>query len=537
MNDPFLTRDEKRKIQKMYDKWNSYAKADILAEKLYAEGILHEREMQVCKGKDTMHGKNSYLYDTVVSRSTYDRICKLRQILYDMEDGAHTELANMLPQRNPVDQKQKYGMQWDTYPNTNTGYTQYQHYYDSTNYTPGYGGEQGHHTGYSTNVGGNTGFTTTNQKNMPGHPTSDATYQTTNVGGVGSEPRGQPNPQPGSNSWRQNDTQYPEDKEEDRKYSYGHQPRADVLEQESGGRSQTAPKKQQTSDSREPTSDSDREKKSGIKKLNVYSTRPNNPSSGRGLCVVIANFTDDLQGYKSDIRLITDFFGKTLNYTVLGGADTDAAGYRDLTTAQCKEKMTWLKKEMENGQYKSYDRFFLFVLSHGDELGIKMIPPPGKNDNAMRDRIKSEFLVETFAHGELPNLKSFPKCFFIQVCSGAEIAKAAHGSATDKAEEHRSPVVAVGADTLVCHAAKEGKYSWVSQGEAAGSWFLHSTLKVFREYYQTEHILDMLTEVNDRVSKKHGLANVKTKYSNEPELKKVHQLPAISNNLTKKLYL
>ncbi|XP_062600448.1 non-catalytic caspase homolog csp-3-like [Saccostrea cucullata] len=56
-----------------------------------------------------------------------------------------------------------------------------------------------------------------------------------------------------------------------------------------------------------------------------------------------------------------------------------------------------------------------------------------------------------------------------------------------------------------------------------GSWFIQELVGVFREQSDTEHVMDMLTEVNHRVSQKHT--------------EMCAQMPFPSNSLTKRWYL
>lgn len=162
-----------------------------------------------------------------------------------------------------------------------------------------------------------------------------------------------------------------------------------------------------------------------------------NKEGGKGLCVIIANFTDDLEGYKTDIVNITKFFRNELNFHVIGGyGDDDEDSFRNLTTADFMDILRHTQNLLKT-RGTTFDRLFVFVLSHGDESGIDMIkdrpkaawdqkegserqnPQQVSSAAKMDDKfyVKIEDIVKMFTHDEkgVPELKGFPKCFFFQV--------------------------------------------------------------------------------------------------------------------------
>ena len=58
----------------------------------------------------------------------------------------------------------------------------------------------------------------------------------------------------------------------------------------------------------------------------------------------------------------------------------------------------------------------------------------------------------------------------------------------------------------------------------SGTWFISDLVDVFRERYKKEHLMDMLTEVNNKVSNRSTMSGDK-------------QMPCQVSTLRKKLYL
>ena len=301
---------------------------------------------------------------------------------------------------------------------------------------------------------------------------------------------------------------------------------------------------------------SKKNKKPDLERIRTYyQVRPGNQDSatGKGLCVVIRNYSRDLVGYSNDAILIRTFFTNYLRYEVMEGSCND---YHlvNLNYVQFEFSLNQIVKKLESGDY---DRFFLFVLSHGDDKGIKMnANGVGDYKDEEEQKYPVDRIVSKFDHFNLPNMKCFPKCFFIQACRGTKPAKSAADPSgppqPPKPMPHPECITtrAVGADLLVCFPSQMGYLSWVPN---SGSWFVQETIAVLRKYYETEHLMHMMVEVADKISCRTGLGEVKAEVEaaeggnlaegvQEESMgscatESVYQMPHYVCTLTRKLYL
>lgn len=88
----------------------------------------------------------------------------------------------------------------------------------------------------------------------------------------------------------------------------------------------------------------------------------------------------------------------------------------------------------------------------------------------------------------------------------------------------------IGSDVLVCLPSEKGTYSWVP---STGSWFIQETIALFKNYYKTEHLVDIMNHVNHVLSQKHGKGQV----ADGDDIIQVRQMPGLSCTLTKKFYM
>jgi hypothetical protein len=115
---------------------------------------------------------------------------------------------------------------------------------------------------------------------------------------------------------------------------------------------------------------------------------------------------DKLIGYEKDIEQIETFFHHILKFKIMK--------YMEVSKDIFLEKIEEINDELD----KTCDRFFMFVLSHGNENGIlcpKVKHSEDKNDGF--EVISEKEIVSHFIHerDKEPGLKSLPKCFVFQV--------------------------------------------------------------------------------------------------------------------------
>ena len=249
-----------------------------------------------------------------------------------------------------------------------------------------------------------------------------------------------------------------------------------------------------------------------------------------------------LRGYTADQISIANFFENSLNYEVLAGQRDDIK-LEDLAYNDFDQTLNDVKGILSSG---SYDRFFLFILSHGDDKGILTNEPGSKKKIAEDKAYSVDKVIAKFNHINLPNMRGFPKCIFVQACRGTGNPEAAADSSReDSTQETQSPdpsqqegpfqetslpKMANGGDVLVCYPSEAGHYSYLTP---AGSFLIQEVISAIKKYYSTEHLLDILAEVTYEV----GLTIRPKKSMETGRTEEVSQMPHIVTTLTKKFYL
>ena len=116
----------------------------------------------------------------------------------------------------------------------------------------------------------------------------------------------------------------------------------------------------------------------------VHSDEDVYPCTGRGLCIIIANFigecpeTAHLKGYIHDKKHLVGLFEEELDFDVI--VQTKTRKLENLSLIEFQEALKELQDEVQErfekaGQINKYDRFFMFVLSHGGENGLCTCQP------------------------------------------------------------------------------------------------------------------------------------------------------------------
>ena len=190
--------------------------------------------------------------------------------------------------------------------------------------------------------------------------------------------------------------------------------------------------------------------------------------------------------------------------------------------------------QLKNG---SYDRFFLFILSHGNEKGI-MVHVQGKETEVDEgNEFPVSKIIEKFNSAKLPKMRGYPKCIFLQACRGEGFTSfAGKSDADDTFTTQATPdfpttsiLMANGSDMLLCYPSEAGYYSFLS---GSGSFLVQEVITAIKRYYRTEHLLDMLTEASRHVSK------TKRKFIDKKgEQRDACQMPHIVTTLTRKFFL
>ena len=232
----------------------------------------------------------------------------------------------------------------------------------------------------------------------------------------------------------------------------------------------------------------------------------------RGLCVIIANFIQgensemELDGYQNDIDGIKRVFQdeERFDFEVLDKCEDDngdTVEFCNLNKDQFEKVLGLIQKKInQKGKTKDkYDKFVMFVLSHGNEDGILMYQ---KDSTPKYQCITDEEIIDHFSHDYVPSLKGVPKCFFFQACRGPGETRAANIGTVNKDNEnspqHHLPLI-TRANILVAHATLDQKRSYVA---SRGSVFLSKLIKKLENQDQPKEMFSILTNIVQKVSKK-----------------------------------
>ena len=211
--------------------------------------------------------------------------------------------------------------------------------------------------------------------------------------------------------------------------------------------------------------------------------------NGRGIVFIIANFTDELEGYKTDIISIRGFFRRMLGYDVL--TKVGDFSLMDITKDELHRGLRKIQSYVDSDG--NYDRFYLFVLSHGDEDGIL---------GSDLKSIPVEQIVRSFQHDQMISMKHYPKLIFIQACCGTNYVQTSGGATSKPKVRQFTPTEA---DVMLCSSVTESNFSFVFHN--SGSLFISEVLKAFKKYVNTtEDIGVIMREV------KHNIAHRELSY-------------------------
>ena len=224
------------------------------------------------------------------------------------------------------------------------------------------------------------------------------------------------------------------------------------------------------------------------------------------------------------------------------GTDTDADALEELfkwmlfdverLDDQTAPKIRKTLRALATLDHSNYDCIIVAILSHGDD---------GRIYGTDESLIPVQELSGYFKSSQ--SLAGKPKLFFLQACRGCykdsgidvpdgfddpdntspDVQKFIQNALAEDEVDGTLSTLPADADFLLSYATTPGFVSWRNQ--ANGSWYVQALTKVFHNHAHKEHLLDMLTMVNQKVA---------TQYQSSTGAKK--QIPAPVTMLTKKLY-
>ena len=186
--------------------------------------------------------------------------------------------------------------------------------------------------------------------------------------------------------------------------------------------------------------------------------------------------------------------------------------------------------------HSAYDCFVLWLMSHGKS---------GEVFCSDGNTIPFQTLDDMFSNCE--TLSGKPKLFFIQACRGDGEDEGMSNAANTTISSYElpspnqvdSPIDAVkkSASKVPTHADFLYAFSTVDKyvsyrHEALGSYYVRGLVEAFRERADYDHLLDILTVVNQKVSNME--ANMPS-VENKNEIKIFKQIPEVKHTLRKKV--
>lgn len=247
---------------------------------------------------------------------------------------------------------------------------------------------------------------------------------------------------------------------------------------------------------------------------------------GIALIINIKSFRRDVNlsfrvGSKQDVRQLEDLF-KALGF--------DVRKEEDLTKKDLLSKLA----SVANEDHSSCDCFVLWLMSHGRSGEVYCSDGetlPIKTAQDMFSKCKT--------------LQEKPKLFFIQACRGE---KEDEGVTQDRAaatpipslpqcptlpsdnEKPPASKMPTHADFLYSYATVDEHVSYRHQ--KLGSYYVQGLVEAFRERAVNEHLLDILTNVNQRVS---GMVATLRTLDDKTKMKDFKQVSQFESTLRKKV--
>ena len=181
----------------------------------------------------------------------------------------------------------------------------------------------------------------------------------------------------------------------------------------------------------------------------------------------------------------------------------------DLQTNDLKrDEMKQLFNTISKKDFSSYDAFICFISSHGNKDGIA---------GTDGEFITKDDIIEPFK--KCKTLEGKPKLFFIDSCRGEKEDTGDRQAKVVANYAHPSPPFE--ADILVAFSTVDGYLSYKTKG--LGSEFITKLTKVLNKHAHSMNLTDMLTIVNNEVSKQRQTNGRK-------------QMPSFTSTLRKAVY-
>ena len=208
-------------------------------------------------------------------------------------------------------------------------------------------------------------------------------------------------------------------------------------------------------------------------------------SKRRGLCLIIVNYTDELDGFEVDVSAIEALY-KSLDYDVIGGKTDNQ--WRNLSVTEMRHQLQTLVRDINSSAPNAdYDCAVIFVLtSHGQVFyrSSDASCVDGDDDN----RITPAQIVNIL--GEANDLQKKPKLLVLANLRSAETLA------------EQPPYWQFSMQESTQNAVIFQSYSLAHQSIVVphqGSGLIQLVTSVFRQHHAHMHVRDLLCEVNLRI--------------------------------------
>ena len=244
--------------------------------------------------------------------------------------------------------------------------------------------------------------------------------------------------------------------------------------------------------------------------INITSFHPDGPHSPR-------------YGSEEDVRQIEGLFTRL---------DFSVQKEEDLSKKQLEDLLGHVTRQ----DHSNYDCFVLWLMSHGSSGEVLC------SDNRM---MPIQEIHDMF--NKCKTLSGKPKLFFIQACRGVKKDEGVNVSVDhDASSPYRAnkiiesnkadPVIQLkipsNSDFLYSFSTVDHYVSY--RHPKLGSHYVRCFVEAFREHVAHEHILDILTVVNHKVSK---MKATRPSSVNENETKTFKQMSEVRHTLRKKIHI
>ncbi|XP_077970163.1 caspase-14-like [Styela clava] len=235
--------------------------------------------------------------------------------------------------------------------------------------------------------------------------------------------------------------------------------------------------------------------------------------NGKGIALIISNSFAGTEyprepGCSRDLENMEELWRETLGCELV-----DREAHRDKTADEMRKLLGKVAKA------KKFDYAVVIISTHGGYVPME----EQRNDKNQETKLikyeeilygedlgklRANELQKILGNKEAQHLRDIPKLLILQYCRGEKIVKGDKVSTDEigfsdhqKTEELYpvDPLMPEMSDIITVYATHQ---DFAALRSEKGSWMIKYIYDVFRKYYKTKHVTDMLTIVNNRMKNK-----------------------------------